>query len=152
MAGSLEIEDPIGPHHRDDCVEILAQEHAGVHRVEVSSTQKSLAKEGGEPLDPPAELVEDSPLFPLQFGLGHLEVIVGLDDLVGLDKDRLSRTRCVVDDAQALPFVAHLDGQDVAVVAQGQEVVLQGLPIAFIAAQRLQGAADGLVEAGLGRT
>jgi hypothetical protein len=117
------------PAGGDDHVERAGRGHRGVEAVGLLG-------------DPPRQPREDPPLLVGDLALGQLLAVVEIDDLLGLDEDRLAAVRGAVDDAldEALAVGAHR--QHVALLALRVVVVLEQRRVARVVDQLLHAAVE----------
>ncbi len=147
MAGEIEDEAPCfrWAEHGDATVEIGGEIGEGEEKFQAAHDAGGGGDGGGLGVKASGEIGENAALFALLLVAEADEVVVQADRFERLDEESLAGAAGAVDDAIHFALLAGDDGNDEAVVANGDEVLAQGAVAAMGAEERFERGADGFL-------
>ena len=147
VAHGDEVEHALAADLRHAAPQGLTQTGPGAGEVDLDRRHQGLLDRLDVAGDLSREAGQDPGHGPAQLGVGHGEVVVQLHHLGRLDEDRVAGARGVVHDADAGASGLGPDRQHVAVLALGDEAVLEHLGQGLALHQLVEGAPDAGVQA-----
>ncbi|HRJ21321.1 MAG TPA: hypothetical protein PLF84_19910, partial [Bryobacteraceae bacterium] len=145
VAGVLEVKDGgfVGGESGDDGVGLYGEVGAGEDGVEGGEGAGGEADFGGVFAEACGQFGEDAMDFA-EFFIGEAdEVVVEFDGFEGFDEEGLSRPAGGMDDARGFLLGGRDDGDDEAVVADGDELFLEEAVVAVEFKEAVEGFVDG---------
>lgn len=146
MARLAKVRAALAVELRAVCLHHLREARLGEGEVEVAEDAAVLGERPAVLVDLGGQVAQDALDLLLLGERQLLDVVVELDDGHRLDEERRARGRLVVDDAREARAVLLLDGDDVALVAHGDDGVLEE----FLVLGIVEDARDALLDVRLG--
>ncbi len=140
MAGVHELQ--LRAHHGRGGVHVTGQEGHGLCRIQLPEHVRRALEVARVLAHARGQVLEDANDLPPLFVLQGDDVVVQLDRGQRLHEEARPRTRAAVDDARDLAAVLGLEEKHVAVVAGGDELVLQEAVRLLAAQERLHHARE----------